>query len=68
LPETVLHIPIPSPGKWQLLWVKKREKLSRALLNLAKNKAQINPDIPLLVPTDWSPQMERRLREYGARI
>ncbi len=37
------------------------------MLELAKRNAPIKPDILLPKPADWPEQMEKRLREHGAR-
>ncbi|MDD5013599.1 MAG: nitroreductase [Atribacterota bacterium] len=52
---------------WETVVVsgEKKDKLSQALLKLAKANALASPDIPL--PTSWPPEMERRRREHGAR-
>lgn len=54
---------------WEMAVVsgKQRDELSRELLKLTKRNAPTNPDIPLPKPTDWPEQMEKRLREHGAR-
>ena len=43
----------------------KKDELSRELLKLAEANAPTSPDIPL--PISWTPEMEKRSREHGAR-
>ena len=44
---------------------KKKEELSRILIDLVKTNAPTTPDIPS--PTEWPPELEKRTREHGAR-
>ena len=52
---------------WEVVVVtgKKKDELSRKLLELAKAKAPTNPDMP--IPKSWPSAMEVRSREHGAR-
>jgi len=43
----------------------KKNELSKKLLELAKSQSPANPDIPF--PVNWPPEMEKRMREHGAR-
>jgi len=52
---------------WEVVVVrgKKKNELSRKLLELAKAKAPTSPDLPM--PKGWPPALEERSREHGAR-
>jgi nitroreductase len=52
---------------WEVVVVsgKKKDELSRKLLELAKAKAPTSPDLP--IPKDWPPALEERSREHGSR-
>ncbi len=52
---------------WEMVAVsgKKKEELSRKLIDLVKADAPTAPDIPL--PSEWPPELEKRTREHGAR-
>jgi len=52
---------------WEVVVVsgKKKDELSGKLLELAKTKAPIRPDLPL--PEGWPEAMNERSREHGAR-
>lgn len=72
--EKIVSIARNSPSytntqPWEIAVVfgKQRDKLSSVLLKLAKSNAPTNPDIPSPKLRDWPEQMEKRLREHGAR-
>ena len=52
---------------WEVAVVsgKKKEELSKILYELAKSKVTPNPDLPR--PQTWPPELERRIKEHGAR-
>ena len=52
---------------WEVAVVsgKKREELGKTLYELAKSGVAINRDLPS--PKTWPPELERRLKEHGAR-
>ena len=52
---------------WEVVVVggKKKNELSRKLLELARAKAPTNPDLPM--PKGWPPALEQRSRDHGAR-
>src|SRR4030066_2363698 len=52
---------------WEVVVVsgKKKDDLSRKLLELARAKAPTRPD--LAMPKGWPPALEERSREHGAR-
>jgi nitroreductase len=52
---------------WEVVVVsgKKKNELSRKLLELARAKAPTSPDLPR--PKGWPPALEERSREHGAR-
>ncbi len=52
---------------WEVILVsgKKKDELSRMLLELAKAKAPTSPDLPM--PKSWPPALEERFREQQAR-
>lgn len=73
VPEETIRSILKAAGKspsfsntqpWEVAVVsgKKRDELSKILLDLAKSGAPPNPDIPL--PTKWPPELEKRLREH----
>ena len=70
--EKILQAASNSPSytntqPWEVVVVsgKKKDELSRKLLELAKAKAPTNPDMP--IPKSWPSAMEVRSREHGAR-
>ena len=70
--EKILQTASNSPSytntqPWEVVVVtgKKKDELSRKLLELAKAKAPTNPDMP--IPKSWPSTMEVRSREHGAR-
>ncbi len=52
---------------WEVAIVsgKKKEELSKILLEIAESNAPENPDLPF--PKDWPPELGIRAREHGAR-
>jgi nitroreductase len=52
---------------WEVVVVsgKKKDELSRKLLELARAKASTNPDLPM--PKGWPAALEQRSREHGVR-
>ena len=52
---------------WEVAIVsgEKKEELSRILCELAKSDVAPNRDMP--APENWPPELERRLREHGAK-
>jgi nitroreductase len=70
--EKILQAASNSPSyvntqPWEVVVVsgKKKNELSRRLLELASAKAPTSPDLP--TPKGWPPAMEERFREHGAR-
>ncbi len=70
--EKILQAASNSPSytntqPWEVVVVsgKKKNELSRKLLELAKTKAPASRDLPM--PKAWPPAMEERSREHGAR-
>ena len=70
--EKILQAASNSPSytntqPWEVVVVtgKKKDELSRKLLELAKAKAPTNPDMP--IPKSWPSTMEVRSQEHGAR-
>ncbi len=53
------------PWEVAVLSGKKKEELGRVLFELAKSDVTPNPDFPL--PETWPTEMERRIKEHGAR-
>ena len=52
---------------WEVVVVtgEKKNDLARKLLDLAKAKSPISPDLPM--PKGWPPALEERSRQHGAR-
>jgi nitroreductase len=52
---------------WEVAVVcgKKKEELSKIIYDLARNKAEIHPDIPR--PKGWPPEHEGRAKDHGKR-
>jgi len=66
--EAASHSPsYTNTQPWEVVVVsgKKKNELSRKLLELAKGKAPTHPDLPM--PKGWPPALEERSREHGAR-
>ena len=66
--EAVSHSPsYTNTQPWEVVVVsgKKKDELSRKLVELAKAKAPTSRDLP--APKDWPPAMQERSRQHGAR-
>jgi len=53
------------PWEVAVLSGEKKEELSRILFELAKSDVPPNPDLPL--PETWPTEMEKRVKEHGAK-
>ena len=67
--RSILEVARKSPSytntqPWEVAVIsgKKRDELSKILLDLAKSGAPPTPDMPL--PTTWPPELEKRSREH----